>query len=98
MSKKSIELRVTFEAVYKSSDEYIPADEVTSVEEMTLTIPHIDSKFVVLPKVLEGITDRAITALGAMVSEYYRKQAEEKKLTAELAIRPTLWSNGKAEE
>lgn len=98
MSKKSIELRVTFEAVYKSSDEYIPADEVTATQEVVLQIPGMESKFVVLPKVLEGVTDRVITELNAMVADYYRKQAEEKKLAAELAMCPTLWSNGRAEE
>lgn len=93
MSKGKIILNIEFVAMFQKSDEYIPEDEVTATEQVSLVIPGMDSKFVVLPKVLEGVTDKVITQLNSMVGEYYRKKAEEEKRQAEEQMRPSFWSN-----
>jgi hypothetical protein len=98
MGKRKVELHVTFEAVYKVDGEYIPEGEVTALEEMTLVIPNMDTKFVVLPKVLEGVTDRVMAQLDTMVADYYRKQAEEKKRQEAEQLRPSFWGNGTIKE
>lgn len=94
MAKGKIILSIEFVALFQKDDEYIPQDEVTATERVSLVIPGMDSKFVVLPKVLEGVTDKVITQLNSMVSDYYRKKAEEAKRQAEEQMRPSFWSNG----
>lgn len=94
MAKGKIVLTIDFQAVFQRDDEYIPESEVTALEQVSLVIPGMDSKFVVLPKVLEGVTDKVITQLNAMVADYYRKKAEQEKREAEEKLRPSFWSNG----
>lgn len=94
MAKGKIVLNIEFVAVFQKDDEFIPVDEVTATEQVSLVIPGMDSKFVVLPKVLEGVTDKVITQLNGMVGEWYRKKAEEEKRRKEEEIRPSFWSNG----
>lgn len=94
MAKGKIVLNIEFVAVFQKDDEFIPTDEVTATEQVSLVIPGMDSKFVVLPKVLEGVTDKVITQLNAMVADYYRKKAEQEKREADEKLRPSFWGNG----
>lgn len=57
---RKIRLKVSFEASYEG-DELIPWSESTVTEEVELVMPGMDTKYVVLPKVLEGVTDRVIS-------------------------------------
>jgi hypothetical protein len=77
--RRHIVLEVTFRATVIGGDEYIP--ESTAAEEsVMLTMPTIDTKYAVFPKVLEGVTLRTIQQLQGNVSSYLdKKSAEEKK-------------------
>lgn len=100
MSKKRIELSVIFVATYIDPDNDIPADQSAASEEMQLTLPNLDSKFVVLPKVLEGITERVIKEMDGKVMDFYRQKAEKEKQRKQEMQRPSFWrepaSNGDA--
>lgn len=98
MSNKQIELTVTFQATYRDHEDPVPASEVTAVNNVQLLIPFLDSKFVVFPKMLEGVTDRVITELGALVAEYYRRKTEQEKAEQEEAFRPSLFRTSPAYE
>lgn len=75
---RKIVLEVTFRAV-SESDEYIPSDTMAE-ETVMLTIPNLESKYVVFPKVLEGVTIGVIRSHLAKVSAYLnKKDAEERR-------------------
>lgn len=97
MAKKKIELKVNFEAIIVNNvtdGDYIPSDEVFAEESITLTMPVLDTKYVVLPKVLEGVTDRVIAELNGKYSEFLQKKAAEEKRRREEAVQPSFWRNG----
>lgn len=98
MSKKQIRLHVEFTATYFDPDNPIPYDESEATLATDLAIPVIDPKFIVFPKVLEGITDQVVTELKAKVADFHRKQFEEEKRRKEEAQQPSFWRNGHGEE
>lgn len=84
MARQQIALVVTFQAAYVGDDHDVP-DETTVEETMSLIIPQMEEKFVVLPKVLEGVTDRVIKAHRARMDEYRSKKAAEERARKERA-------------
>lgn len=99
MSKRRIELTVRFVACYVGDDAELEAETV--VEETTsLVIPQLDDKFVVFPKVLEGITAQVIEAHNKKVFdvpiERDRKEKEEREREKMLPFTYPM-SNGKHE-
>lgn len=90
---RKIRLAIRFEATYEG-DEMIPWAESHVEEEMVLVIPGMDNKFVVLPKVLEGITDRVISEHNSRVSAYLRQKVEEEKARGQLKLFDSLRVNG----
>lgn len=77
MARKII-LEVTFRAE-SQSDEYIPADTMAE-ETVMLTIPNLESKYVIFPKVLEGVTIGVIRSHLAKVGAYLNKiEADERR-------------------
>lgn len=84
MSRK-IKLVVTFKAVYQG-DEYVPYEYAETKEEMELVIPGLDPKFVVLPKILEGITDKVISAHNEQIAIYFNKKMAEELQSGQLGL------------
>lgn len=76
--RRHIELEVTFKATIIGGDEFIP-DSTAAEETVKLTIPTIESKYAVFPKLLEGVTLRTIQQLRDNVSGYLDKQRAEEK-------------------
>ena len=93
MSKRKIKLVVTFKAVYQG-DEYVPFEYAETKEEMELVIPGLDPKFVVLPKILEGITDKVISAHNEQIAIYFNKKMAEELQSGQLG----LFATGKVKE
>jgi hypothetical protein len=96
MDKRRIALLVTFVASYVGDDQEL--EELTTVEETaSLVIPQLDDKFVVFPKVLEGVTAQVIAAHNSKVygilEERARKEKEERERAKMLPF-PSL-ANGK---
>ena len=92
MSRK-IKLVVTFKAVYQG-DEYVPYEYAETKEEMELVIPGLDPKFVVLPKILEGITDKVISAHNEQIAIYFNKKMAEELQSGQLG----LFATGKSKK
>lgn len=69
MAKQQISLNITFQASYLGDDPDVP-DSTTVEENLTLIIPAIEEKYVVLPKVLEGITTQVIEVHRKRVMAY----------------------------
>lgn len=88
--KRKIRLIVTFQAIYQGPD-HIPFEHAETTEQVDLVIPGMDTKFVVLPKVLEGVTDRVISNHNEQISIYFARQRELERDKGQLA----LWNNGK---
>lgn len=90
--KRKIRLIVTFQAIYQGPD-IIPNEYAVTTEEIELVIPGLDTKFVVLPKVLEGVTDKVISTHNEQISIYFAKQIEINRRDGQLS----LWNgaNGK---
>lgn len=88
--KRKIRLIVTFQAIYQGP-EVIPFEFAETTEEIELVIPGLDTKFVVLPKVLEGVTDRVISNHNEQIATYFAKQREIERDKGQLA----LWNNVK---
>lgn len=96
MSKRQINLRVTFTAIIEDDGAYIPADEVFAENTVALTTPVLDPKFVIFPKVLEGVTDSVISELREKYSLYLQKKADEKKRQEE--EKRFLWNQSRLAE
>lgn len=96
MAKRQINLRVSFTAIIEDDGAYIPSDEVFAENTVELTTPVLDAKFVVFPKLLEGVTDAVITELREKYSLYLQKKAEEKKRLEE--EKRFLWNQARLEE
>jgi len=82
MAKQQIALVVTFQAAYMGDDRDMP-DDTTVEETVSLIIPQMDEKFVVFPKVLEGVTDQVIKIHRAKVNDYLAKKATEERARKE---------------
>lgn len=81
--KRQIVLEVTIRAI-STSEEYIP--QSTAAEEVVmLTIPNMEYKFVVFPKVLEGLTISVIKAHQDNVRSYLSEKADEERKRNEYA-------------
>lgn len=77
--RRHIALSVTFRATVIGGDEYIP-DSTAAEESVVLTLPMIDPKFAVFPKVLEGVTLGVMESLKDNVRSYLdKREAEEKR-------------------
>lgn len=81
MSKRQIALTVTFMAQYVGEDEELVevAEKLQAEETVALVIPELDSKYVVLPKVLEGVTCNVIAAHQRNINKYYIDKATKEK-------------------
>lgn len=96
MAKHTV-LTIQFRAQTIDSENPIPA-ETAAEERVSLTIPSMESKYVVLPKVLEGVTDRVMTEHRNKVSAYLNKKAAEEARRREWR-KAGLWAgNGEPEE
>lgn len=73
MAKRHIELQVTLRAVVRGGDEYIP-ESTAAEEEVVISMPNMDNKYVVFPKIIEGATLGVIRNLQANVSGYLNKK------------------------
>lgn len=94
--KRQIVLEVTFKAI-ALSDEYIP--ESTMAEEtVTLVMPNLDNKFVVFPKVLEGVTIGVIRNHQENVRSFLSKKAEEERRRREYEQMGLLYPAGQDSE
>lgn len=77
--RRHIALSVTFQATVIGGDEYIP-DSTAAEESVVITLPMIDPKFAVFPKILEGVTLSVMETLKDNVRSYLSKrEAEEKR-------------------
>lgn len=85
-----IHLIVSFHVQTISDDTYIPP-ECNITEEVALTFPTMESKFVVFPKLVEGATERVISQHAEKVASYLYKQADEKR-KAEERKQLDLWN------
>lgn len=94
--KRQINLRVTFTAIIEDDGAFIPSDEVFAENTIELKTPVLDAKFVVFPKLLEGVTDSVITELREKYGMYLQKKAEEKKRTEEESR--FLWNQARIDE
>lgn len=83
MAKKQIILQVNFTAIIEDDDVHVPASEVFSQSTVSLTMPVLDPKFVVFPKLLEGVTDSVVTELRMKYSSYLQKKDLERKKVEE---------------
>lgn len=84
-------LSITIHATYKG-EEYVPGTCDVS-ETVTLEIPVMDPKYVVLPKVLEGATTSVIEKHKSNVSTHLAKQRKEEEERRNMH----LWENGASE-
>ncbi len=76
-----IRLFVTFSADYIGSD--APAGDTGATETVELTLPYIDGKYIVMPKLLEGVMDKTIEAHRGKLYRENAKMAEEKRIERE---------------
>lgn len=85
MSKRQIALTVMFTAQYVGEDEELleVAEQLDAEETVALVIPELDDKYVVLPKVLEGVTCSVIAAHQRNINKYYIDKAAKEKEEAE---------------
>lgn len=95
MSGKTIELTVNFTARIRSQDEHVPTSEVYGQESITITMPILDTRYTVFPKVLEGVTNRVIAELNARYSEWLHVQQQEAERQAE--EKEFLWNQADSE-
>lgn len=81
MGKQQIALVVTFTAQYMGEDEELldVADSLVAEETVSLIIPQMEDKFVVLPKVLEGVTSAVISEHQKKIGDFRTKKREEEK-------------------
>lgn len=87
--KNRIRLVVTFEANY-AGDELAP--ESTRVnDEVVLEVPYLDEKYVVIPKVLEGVTSKVIERHREAVFAWREAEAAKKKARDERRKMLALW-------
>lgn len=77
--RRHIALSITIQAQIVGGDEYIP-DSTAAHEDVVITLPVVDSKFFVFPKVIEGVTQSVVSQLRDNVSAYFdKKRADEKR-------------------
>ena len=93
---KTIRLDVQFTATISDTDEHIPHEYSEATEVVTLVFPKLDAKYVVFPKVLEGMTDRIIGQLQEKMAAYYAKKAKEEERLRQAAMRPPLFPEREA--
>lgn len=91
MSKRQIKLTVTFKAEYVSDEVDVEMAEASEVQETTtLTIPQLDDKYVVFPKVLEGVTTQVIEAhnrrVNKVLDDRIRQEIAEREQAKMLAF------------
>lgn len=91
--KRKTRLIVTFQAIYQGPED-IQFEYAETTEQLELVIPGLDTKFVVLPKVLEGITDRVISTHNDQISAWLARQIEVNRSNGQLA----LWNGFRATE
>lgn len=96
MTKRQIVLQVNFTALIEDDDIHIPPSEVFSANTVTLTMPVLDPKFVIFPKLLEGVTDSVVTELRAKYSQYLHKKEMERKKEEE--EKKFMWNQPPLEE
>lgn len=90
---KTIRLDVQFTATISDTDEPIPHEYSEAAEVVTLVFPKLEAKYVVFPKVLEGMTDRIIGQLQEKMAAYYAKEEERLR---QAAMRPSLFPEREA--
>lgn len=81
MGKQQIALVVTFTAQYMGEDEELleVADSLVAEETVSLIIPQMEDKFVVLPKVLEGVTSAVISEHQGKIGKFRAAKLEEER-------------------
>ena len=99
MAKRQMRLTVTFRVEYEGDDKEMLLESDTMIAEETaaLVIPQMEDKFVVLPKVLEGVTSSVIAKHNGLIREFYdRKNAREKEEAEKKRMLFPEFSNGHA--
>lgn len=94
---RHIALTIQFSAQTIDSEEYMPL-ETEAEEVLTLTIPWINEKYIIFPKVIEGVCGRVISAHQTKVRTHLDKKAEEERKRREWE-QSGLWAgNGRPPE
>lgn len=94
--KRSIRLDVHFVATISDPGNPIPHEFNEANETISIEIPVLDPKFVVFPKMLEGVTDRVISQLHEKVAAWHAKKAKEEERLRRAAVRPPLFPEREA--
>ncbi len=92
---RTIRLDVQFVATIHDTAEAIPVEFREATDAVTIVVPVLDPKYVVFPKMLEGVTDRVISQLHEKVAAYYAKKRQEEQRLRDAAMRPTLFEADK---
>lgn len=71
-------------------------NEVFAENTVSMSTPVLDPKFMVFPKVLEGVTESVITELRQRMAEYMAKEADKKKRQEE--EKKFLWNQSHISE
>ena len=86
--KGKISLVVTMSAEYVGVD--APPGDTGATETGSITLPYIDGKYIVMPKLLEGVMDKVIESHVRLLDEQLAKVAEVRRLERERQARIQL--------